>query len=58
MFNQPLALPPDCMHWPLALPLKGHWLTGGGMVLSQLCVVLEGGKGGTVKEKEQEEGQK
>lgn len=32
-----------------ALPLKGHWLTGGGMVISELCMVLTGQKGGDRK---------
>lgn len=38
----------------LSLPLKGHLLTGGDMVLSQLCVVLVGVKGGDQKRKVQE----
>lgn len=34
--------------------MKGHWLTGGGLVLSQLCMVLAGETGGDRQEKAQE----
>lgn len=58
MFHLPPKYQPWPFPWlyalPLALPLQGHWLTGGCMVLSQLCMVLSGEKGGDRKRKVQE----